>query len=249
MTLVEQIQQYNAELLRFRALLDEVFANGAKSSSKPEDHIVFPLLVTARDIMEEILFEITNEHGRAALRSVRTLYECVVTAHHFHLHPEKMTSFLDMFYVQWAKIIQNLPTSQTTEMHKAISQRVPKFAQGKMVGLRDLDWSGQHTREMAEEAGEIAKLHPLAFDYASAYVHPSVLFFLSALTHDPETDQFPVSVKSQDEEGAQALRASHDLLLNAVALRFEYVSSDAAKAQFEQCKQDFIHIWGYPAHI
>ncbi len=249
MTLIEQIQQYNAELLRFRSLLDEAFAKGAKASSKPEDRIVFPLLVAARDLMEEILFEISNGHGRAALRSVRTLYECVVTAHQLHLYPEKMNDFLAMFHVQWAKILQNLPSPTVTEMHKTISQRVPKFAQGKMVGLKDLDWSGQHTREMAEEAGEIAKLHPLAFDYASAYVHPSILFFLSGLTHDPETEQFQVSVQSQDEEGSYALRASHDLLLNAVALRLEYVPSDTVKAQFEQCKQDFVNIWSYPAHI
>lgn len=249
MTLIEQIQQYSAELLRFRSLLDDAFAKGAKSSANPGDLIMFPLLVSARDIMEEILFEISNGHGRAALRSLRTLYECVVTAHQLHLHPEKMNDFLAMFYVQWAKILQNLPGPTATEMHKTVSKHVPKFGQGKPVGLKDLDWSGQHTREMAEEAGEIAKLHPLAFDYASAFVHPSILCFLSGLTHNSETDQFQVSVNSQDEEGTYALRASHDLLLNAVALRLENVPSDSIKAQLEQCKQDFINIWGYPAHI
>ena len=249
MTLIEQIQQYNAELLRFRSLLDEAFAKGAKNSGKPEDRIVFPLLVSARDTMEEILFAISKGHGRAALRTVRTLYECVVTAHHLHLHPEKMNDFFAMFYVQWAKILQNVPSPTITDMHKAVSQYVPKFAQGKMVGLKDLDWSGQHTREMAEEAGEIAKLHPLPFDHASAYVHPSILFFLSTLTYDAGTGLFQLSVKSQDDEGSYALRASHDLLLNAVALRLKYVPSDAVKAQFEQCKQDFNNIWGYPAHI
>ena len=136
-----------------------------------------------------------------------------------------------------------------TDMHKTISQYVPKFAQGKMVGLRDLDWSGQHTREMAEEAGEIAKLHPLAFDHASAFVHPSILFFLSLLSHDAGTELGQVGVKPQDEEGSLALRASHDLLLNAVGLRLKYVPSAAVKTQFEQCKQDFKDIWGYPAHI
>ena len=146
MTLTEQIQQYNAELLRFRSLLDEAFAKGAKSSSKAEDRIVFPLLVSARDMMEEILFEISNGHGRAALRTVRTLYECVVTAHHLHLHPEKTNDFFAMFYVQWAKILQSLPSPTMTDMRKAVSQHVPKFAQGKMVGLKDLDWSGPDKR-------------------------------------------------------------------------------------------------------
>jgi Family of unknown function (DUF5677) len=183
------------------------------------------------------------------LRNVRTLYECVVVAHHLHLHPEKKNDYFAMFYVQWAKILQNLPSPTMTDMHRTVSQYVPKFAQGKMVGLKDLDWSGKHTREMAEEAGEIAKLHPLAFDHASAYVHPSILFFLSTLTHDAGTELFQVSVKSQDQDGSLVLRASHDMLLNAVELRLKYVASDAVKAQLKQCKQDFINIWGYPAHI
>ena len=249
MTLIEQIQQRSEELIRFRSLLDEAFAKGARNSSQPEDRIVFPLLVAARDVMEEILFQISNGHGRAALRSVRTLYECVVTAHHLHLHPEKMNGYFAMFYVQWAKILQNIQSQTMTDMHKTISQYVPKFAQGKMVGLKDLDWSGQHIREMAVEAGEIANLHPLAFDHASAYVHPSILFFLSTLTPDAGTGLLQVSVKPQDEEGSLALRASHDLLLNAVALRLKYVASDPVTRQLDQCKQDFISIWGYPPHI
>jgi hypothetical protein len=63
MTLIEQIQQHNPELIRFRSLLDEACAKDAKSNSQPEDRIVFPLLVAARDIMEEILFAISNGHG------------------------------------------------------------------------------------------------------------------------------------------------------------------------------------------
>jgi Family of unknown function (DUF5677) len=197
----------------------------------------------------EILFAIGNRHGRAALRTVRTLYECVVIAHHLHLHPEKMNDFFAMFYVEWAKIVQSQPIPTTSEMYKAISQHVPKFAQGKTVGLKDLAWSGQHTREMAEEAGEIAELHSLAFDYTSAYVHPSIVFVLSNLTQDAGAELIQVSVNSQDAEGSFALRAAHDLLLNAVALRLKYVPSEAVKEQFEQCKQDFVNIWGYSAHI
>jgi hypothetical protein len=164
------------------------------------------------------------------LRNVRTLYECVVVAHHLHLHPEKKNDYFAMFYVQWAKILQNLPSPTMTDMHRTVSQYVPKFAQGKMVGLKDLDWSGKHTREMAEEAGEIAKLHPLAFDHAFAYVHPSILFFLSTLTHDAGTELFQVGVKSQDQDGSLVLRASHDMLLNAVELRLKYVASDCRES-------------------
>jgi hypothetical protein len=251
MTLIEQIQQYNAELLRFRAMLDDAFAKGAKASDKPEDRVVFPLLVSTRDIMEEILFEISNGFGRAAFRSVRTIYEALVAAHHLHLHPEKTMDFLNLMYVQWAKIAQNIPETlrQGTDMHAKLSAEVPKYAQGKPIGMHDLDWSDSYTLAMAREAGALADLHPLVFDHASAYIHPIALFVISGMTHDPNTQEFHLSVKSQDQEGTMALRGAHDLLLNAVALRLKYAPSDTLKMQLTQCEQDFLNIWNYPAHI
>src|SRR5271157_5848321 len=50
-----QIAEYGAELMRFREMLDLAFAGGARSSKSPEDRVVFPLLVSCRDIVEEIL--------------------------------------------------------------------------------------------------------------------------------------------------------------------------------------------------
>src|SRR5271166_33251 len=86
-----QIAEYGAELMRFREMLDLAFAGGARSSKSPEDRVVFPLLVSCRDIVEEILFALNDGFGRAALRSARTMYECVVTARYLNLHPERPT--------------------------------------------------------------------------------------------------------------------------------------------------------------
>src|SRR5271157_592905 len=79
-----QIAEYGAELMRFREMLDLAFAGGARSSKSPEDRVVFPLLVSCRDIVEEILSALNDGFGRAALRSARTMYECVVTARYLN---------------------------------------------------------------------------------------------------------------------------------------------------------------------
>lgn len=169
----EQIAEHVAELTRVKEMLDLAFASGARSSKAPEDCVVFPLLVSCRDILEEMLFAINEGFGRAALRSARTMYECVVVARHLNLHPEKADAFLSMFHAQWARIIQSIPIQfSESPMHDRISEYVPKYAEGKFVGVGDLDWSGKRTLEMAKEAGQLADLHSLAWDYASAFVQP-----------------------------------------------------------------------------
>jgi len=247
----EQIAEYGAELIRVEEMLDLAFASGAKSSKAPEDRVVFPLLVSCRDILEEMLFAINEGFGRAALRSARTIYECVVIARYLNLHPEKADAFLSAFHVQWAKIIQSIPLEyRSSAMHDRLTACVPKYAEGKLVGVRDLDWSGKHTLGMAKEAGQLADLHSIAFDYASAFVHPSAMFVLSALSQpDPSEKVLHVSVRPQVEQARQAVQIAHDLVLNAVDLRLKYSPSDALQQRFDTCKQDFLRIWGYSPHL
>ena len=185
----EQIAKYSTELIRLRELLDLAFASGAKASKASEDGIVFPLLVSCRDILEEMLFAVNEGFGRAAVRSVRTMYECVVAARYLNLHPEKTSAFLSQFHVQWAKIIQSMPPEfRSPEMHGTISKHVPKYAQGKWVGMKDLNWSGKQTLEMAKEGGTLSDLHSMAFDYASAFIHPSAVFVLNAMSQQAGTE-------------------------------------------------------------
>lgn len=247
----EKVAEHSAELVRLVELLDLAFARGAKTSKAYEDRVVFPLLVSCRDIVEEILFAVNEGFGRAALRGARTMYECVVIARYLNLHPDKTDSFLSMFHVQWAKILQNIPVQyRSPELDVSLTERVPKYAQGKMVGLKDLNWSGEHTLAMAKEAGQLADIHSLAFDYASAYIHPSAIFFLTMLSQSsPDGEVFQVGTRSQEPEAMQALRIAHDLILNAVELRLKYSPSVAQQERFETCKEDFIRIWGYPPHI
>jgi len=250
-SLREQIAERCVEVDRVKQMLDLAFAGGARSSKAPEDRVVFPLLVSCRHIVEEILFAINEGFGRSALRSARTMYECVVTARHLNLHPEKAEDFLSTFHAQWAKIIQSIPFEHRgSPMHDRLIEQVPRYAEGKFVGLRDLDWSGKHVLEMAKESGPLAGLHSVAWDYASAFVHPSAIFVLTTLTRpDPTGSVFEAGARPQEQQARLAAQIAHDLVLSAVDLRLKYTASVKLQELFEKCQQDFLAIWGYPPHI
>jgi hypothetical protein len=251
-TFQEELARYSNEFELLRATIDLAFASGARPSKAHEDRVVFPLGVSCRDIFEEILSAIMDGHGRSALRSARTMYECVVFSRYICLHPEKAEDFLEKFNAQWAKVIQNTPAPEENmpEVHKSLCATVPKYAMGKPVGARDLDWSGSHTHKMAKEAGALSDLHSLAFDYASAFVHPSAVFIINQMSKPaPGGRVIQVSAKPQDAESRQAFCIAHDLILNAVDLRLNYSSSTVLKERLEECKKDFVRIWGYPPHI
>jgi hypothetical protein len=179
------------------------------------------------------------------------MYECLVVARHLNLHPERTEDFLNLFYVEWAKIYQELPASErSAAMEAEIRAHVPRYAQGERVRAKELEWSGKYVQEMASEAGPLAELHSLAFTLASAYIHPGAMFYISALsTSDPSDAVIRVGEKSQDPEARHALRGAHDLLLNAVDLRLNYAPSPKLSNLFCECKDDFVRVWGYQPHI
>lgn len=213
--------------------------------------MLFPLGVACRDLFEEILFAVDDGFGRAALRSARTMYECVAFCRHIQMHPEKAPTFLQVFHTQWAKVIQNMPKPEIEmpEVHRQLVSEVPKYASGKHIGLHDLKWSSENTYEMAKEAGRLSELHPIAFDYASAYVHPSAVFLLSHMSVAMPDGEIRISLDPEDTEGTWALKLAHDLILNSVDLRLKYTASVHLHQQFDQCRHDFINIWGYSPHI
>jgi hypothetical protein len=242
-------RSYAVEIDRVRELMDLAFSRGATSSKAAEDIVIFPLLVACRGIVEEILFAIKDGFGRAALRATRTMYECVVAARYISLHPDKAEDFLAIFHAEWAKVFQDMPAQfRNPQIDTDIGARVPKYAAGKRVGMRDLKWSDSQVADMAREAGALAELHPLAFTLASAYIHPGAQFLMSQMSMTSD-GVFRIDEKPQDTESAYALRSGHDLLMNAVDLRLKYAPSEELWHLFEVCKADFKTIWGYEPHL
>jgi len=248
-TIQEQLAQYSAETTRLRQALDLAFGQRATVSGKFEDQVVFPLGVACKDIFGEILFASEQGYGRLALRSARTMYECAVFARYLSLHPEKTQAFLNNFHASWAMILRHTPRAAKNlpEMHRELSAKVSGYAANKRI---DLDWSGKKTWGMAKKVGPLSELHSLAFNYASAFVHPNAIFVLSLLSNStPGGDLSRVGLKPQDDEAEKALRISNDLALNAIHLRLKYSPSVALGDCFGECKKDFVRIWSYPAHL
>jgi hypothetical protein len=75
------LAKYKEELDRLQTAMNLAFGlNVTNNTSAPEDIVVFPLGVAARDLFEEIHLLVYQGRGDAALRASRTLYECVVFA-------------------------------------------------------------------------------------------------------------------------------------------------------------------------
>lgn len=250
-TFWEEITEHEAELSRLRELMDVAFSRGAASTNKTEDRVVFPLLVSCRDITEEILFAIKEGFGRAALRATRTMYECVVIARHLHLHPEKTSDFLELFHREWAKVLQDIPEQfRPPQMNSEITSKVRKYALGRRLGMGDLNWSGSSIYEMAKEAGALVALHSPAYSLPSAYIHPSVMFFISTLAADAaDPTRLKVGEHSQDQEARYAVSNGYDLLINAADLRRKYAPTQELDVALSQCIEDFKKLYGYPPHI
>jgi hypothetical protein len=246
MTMREELAQRSAEVVRLRDALNLAFAYGAKNSSAPEDRVIFPLLVACRDITEEILFAVSQGFGRLALRSVRTMYECVVFARFLSLHPERTDDYLATFHAQWAKVLENVGDAAKLmpDVHKVVAARVPSYAAGKRV---DLDWSDASTLQMAEEVGIPRQFHAWAFNYASGFIHPSGLFLIRHLSQGEKSIE--VGMGLQEDESRFALRFSHTLILNALHLRLKYAPSEALQQQIDGLTTDYRNVWGYPPPI
>jgi hypothetical protein len=228
--------------------LDLAFSKGARSSKAPEDRVIFPLGVACRDIFEEILFAVSEGFGRSALRSGRTLYECVVFSRYLNRYPDKTEDYLATFHAQWAMVLKNIPDAAKAmpHVHSVILEKVPAYAGGKRI---DLEWSDKKLLKMAEEVGIPNQFHAWAYNYTSGFVHPSAMFLLHHLSQDAPGEVIEISNKPQDHEAWWALRLAHCLLLNAIDLRLKYAPSTDLAARLAECKTDFARIWGCPPPI
>jgi hypothetical protein len=240
------LTKYAQELERLKVAMDLAYGVGTTNNpSLPEDRVVFPLGVAARDLFEDVHFLVYHARGHTALRTSRTLYECVVFACYIHKHPETWADYLETMYASWANVLRNVSGADQSlpEMHRILSQKYPKYVQGKHVPL---DWNDDRTTyDMASAVGVSDDFHAHAFGYTSAYVHPSASFFLRRMTKPDEEEKFVVGVSPNDKSWRESLRISHDLMITALRLRTKYNASPELRTALDVCEKDFLGIWGY----
>jgi uncharacterized protein DUF5677 len=244
-----RLAKYKDELDRLKTAVDLAFGrNVASNVTMPEDRVVFPLGVASRDLFEEIHFLVHHGLGNAALRTARTLYECVVFALYISRHPESWEPYVDTMYAQWANVLRNVPDASQNlpEMHNELVAKVPRYGTGKMAPI---EWNDEgNTYKMASEVGISDEFHSLAFGYTSMFVHPSAVFFLRRLSQSSLDGPVTIKATDDDREWRMAMQIAHDLMINSIRLRLKYSQSSELRASLGICETDFLAIWGYKPH-
>ena len=138
---ISPLAKYKDEIDRLKVALDAAFGAGTRANpSAVEDRIIFPLGVATRDLSEEVIWFVHQGFGNAALRTSRTLYECVVFCLYINKHPDSWENYLGTMHSQWAKIMQNVPGADRNlpQIHNVLLERVPKYGRGKtaFISLR-----------------------------------------------------------------------------------------------------------------
>jgi len=249
-THLEGLARYRDELAHLKSALDVAFGPNVRNNPNAlEDRVVFPLGVATRDLCEEVIWFGHQGFGIAALRTARTLYECVVFSLYINKHPETWKVYLHQMYAQWASVLRNVPGAalRLPQMHKDLSENVPAYSKGKVIPL---DWNNDRTtRKMAKDVGISDIFHSLAFNYTSGFVHPSGMFLLSMFTRSMKDGALLIGVKKQDEEWKMAAQITHDMTINAIRLRLKYSDSPALWGSLDVCEKDFVAIWNYPPQL
>jgi len=132
------------------------------------------------------------------------------------------------------------------EVHLVVLGQVPEYDTGERIELK---WDEKTTLGMAEDVNIPSQFHAFAFNRTSMYVHPSAAFMLSHISEVQQGGVMATSTRPQDHEAIFALRLSHALILNTLDLRLKYAPSTASSEQLEECRKDFVEIWGYPPPI
>jgi hypothetical protein len=160
-------------------------------------------------------------------------------------HPDTWKPFLETMYASWANILRSVPDADQLlpEMHRNLSAKFPKYVQGKHIRL---DWNDEgHTFDMASDVGVSREFHSLAFNYTSAFVHPSASFVLGRIAQSPEDGKFSFGAKRNDNSWRIALQIAHDLIISSIRLRVKYSDSPQLRDSLILCERDFLNIWGY----
>lgn len=238
---------YADELAHLKIALDIAFGKGVESNAAAkEDRVVFPLGVATRNLFEEVIWSVNQGFGRAALRTSRTLYECVVFSLYINKHPETWAGYLNTLYAQWGKVLQNFSEAEQKlpAMHKVLSEKVPGYGEGKFISL---SWSDDRTTfAMASDVGISELFHSLAFNYTSGFVHPSAMFLLSGFGPNTPDGRLNTTKESEDDESKMALQITHDVIINALRLRLKYADSRQLRESLAVCEKDFVKNLGLP---
>jgi len=222
--------------------------------SEPIDKVIFLFGRVCVEDFFEILLCCANGNGQAAQKLLRGLYERVVTLEYLHEHPKELDDFLDFHFVSQKKLMIACEATMgkdtfPPEMAADIEQRYQGVKDKFMVtdcevcGTKKPNhtWNKLDFVAMARKTS-VGRLIVPGYYLPMRQAHATVAS-MSSRTVATEDGGFSFEQTAQRGPADNALRVSHNIILNVVRVENEHFKIPGLREQYDICLQDFMDIW------
>lgn len=249
-------EKRNALFLERFPRLEEAFkfAFADTQLSEPIDKIVFMFGRVCVEDFFELLLCCANGNGQAAQKLLRGLYERVVTLEYLHNNPAELEDFLDFHLVSQRKLKIACEATMgkdmfSPEMAADIEQRYQEVKDKFMITACETcgtkrpnhTWSKLDFVAMANTTS-LGKLIVPGYYLPLRQAHATVASMLSRMVATND-DGISFEQTAQRKPADNALRVSHNIVLNVLRVENEHFKIQGLKEQYDLCLQDFVDIW------
>jgi len=203
----------------------------------------------------EILLCCGNGNGVAAQKLLRGLYERVVTLRYLHEHPTELDDFLDYHWVAQRKLMNACKETMGEDLFpgetvRDIEARYQAAKEKFMItdcakcGTKRLNhtWTKLDFASMARATSSLGKLLVPGYYIPLRNAHATVASMLSRMEAG-QNGGISFAEAAQRKEADNALRVSHNIVLDALRVEDEHFAIPGLKEQNEVCLRDFVDIW------
>lgn len=251
------IRRHGPFLRRLSSLRDAIDSAFARqfSSTEPSDMVVFSLGVLCREDFMELLVLAGNGYGIGAMKTLRGMYERLITAQYLHTRPEETEDFLDFYWVSLHRLtravvdtfgMENIPSDKLEEMRNMYEQVKQRFLVTicDRCGTKRINhsWSKLDFVSMARRAGTMGKFVVPAYYIPTQHIHSTVQGIISRLDEGVR-GAFAFKSEHQRKEADAALRMGHLLMLNVLSLQREHFKLRHLQPALDACYADYQATW------
>jgi len=188
----------------------------------------------------EILLLVGNGYGYGALRTLRSMFEKLVTARYLEIHPDDVYPFWDYHVVKVHKLqLDDVLKKLDPDGAKLDQFKVPRTGGGRK--RLQPSWTKIDFVSMANEVG-LGEYVKYAYHFTLEFAHPSVTAVLSLL--DEIDGQLTILENGPQPKLAEvALMLAHYFLLDVLRLQIDHYKT-GNEAILQQCVDDYRYIWG-----
>jgi hypothetical protein len=222
--------------------------------SEPIDKFVLMFGRVCVEDFLEVLLCCGNGNGQAAQKLLRGLYERAVTLRYLREHPSEIDDFLDFYHVSQRKLMiackntmgeEVFPPEMAADIENEYEKVKDKYivTDCKKCGTTRLNhtWSKLDFVAMANKTA-LGKLIVPGYFLPLRQAHATVASMVSRMAVG-RNDGIAFVDAAQRKEADNALRVSHNILLDVLRVQDEHFVVPGLEELNETCLQDFVDIW------